>query len=295
VVSVDDIGEDDVHLRTRRTSMTDAPIEQRPGSSATTAVEPPLGATSMPTPVPATGGGASGSPEQTTGTVSTIAHETAAHGGDLAHEAVGEVKSVVGTATDQARSLAGTARQHLGREADDAAGRAADAIAGTAHDLTALARGEGGADSPAADVVRQIGERVEQVADRLRDGGYQGVMDDVSRWARAHPGTFLLAAAGTGFALGRIFRTVDTGAVVDATRRGAQPDDGGSSGSGAFGSSTAHDASAIGGQTMGTDLGGPDAFAAPAPPIDLTEDPAWRPAADPASQPAGGASSEVRP
>jgi len=41
---------------------------------------------------------------------------------------------------------------------------------------------------------------------------------DVSRWARQNPGLFLLAAAGTGFVLGRVFRSVDTKGVAEAVR-----------------------------------------------------------------------------
>lgn len=292
--------------------MTDAPFEQPPRSGATTAVEPPSAAPAMshsdqmrqPDQM-GESPQAGGSPSGTGGTVATIAEETRSHGGELAHEAVGEVRTFVGAATDQARSLAGTARQQLAREADDATTRAADAMASTANDLTSLARGEGGADSPAADVVRQIGEKVDEAAARLRDGGYQGVVEDVSRWARNHPGAFLLAAAGAGFAIGRAFRTVDTGAVLDATKDAAQPSDDlsdgdrfdGSGGSGA-GRPDATSAAAGSFPTVGGAAGGPgpEAVATPGSTIDLTADPAWREASDlPARQPSGGPTAEGRP
>ena len=42
---------------------------------------------------------------------------------------------------------------------------------------------------------------------RLEDRGIEGVVDDVSRFARRRPGVFLLAAAGAGFVVGRFVRS----------------------------------------------------------------------------------------
>jgi hypothetical protein len=40
----------------------------------------------------------------------------------------------------------------------------------------------------------------------MEQGGPQGVLDDVSRFARRRPGMFLAGAAGIGFVVGRLVR-----------------------------------------------------------------------------------------
>lgn len=144
--------------------------------------------------------------------------EVTDHAKDLTHHAGDEIGTVLDATKQQARGLVQGARSRAADEADSATGRAADALAGTARDLTALASGQGAPDSQAADFVRQAGERVDRVATQLRDRGYQGITEDVSRWARAHPGAFLAAAAGAGFVIGRVFRAADTQGVVDAAK-----------------------------------------------------------------------------
>jgi hypothetical protein len=260
--------------------MTDAPIQQRPGPG-------PVGTEEHP------------------GAVATAAHETKAHAGELAHEAAGEVRGVAETAKDQARTLASGAREQIAREAGDATNRAADALASTARDLGAMASGQGAPDSPAADVVREIGQRVERTADQLRERGYQGLMDDVSRWARAHPGTFLVAAAGAGFAVGRLFRSVDTGAVMDAARDGAGLESGNGADQMASPPPLAPELTAAEldplapGQVGGTvGITGDPAGMTPSTPgqpasIDLTDDPSWR--AAPTTDAPGGSTSGTRP
>jgi hypothetical protein len=140
------------------------------------------------------------------------------HASEVAHHAGDELATVLDTTKDQARGLVDGVRARAGEEAGSATGRAAEALAGTARDLTDLASGEGSPDSPAAQFVRQAGERMDRAAEQLRDRGYQGVAEDVSRWARAHPGAFLAAAAGAGFVIGRVFRAADTKSVVDAAK-----------------------------------------------------------------------------
>lgn len=144
--------------------------------------------------------------------------EAADHAKDLTHHAGDEIGTVLDTTKQQARGLVQGARSRAADEADTATSRAADALAGTARDLTDLSSGKGAPDSQAADLVRQVGERVDRVATQLRDRGYQGVTEDVSRWARAHPGAFLAAAAGAGFVIGRVFRAADTQGVMDAAK-----------------------------------------------------------------------------
>ena len=63
---------------------------------------------------------------------------------------------------------------------------------------------------------RDLGDRLGGVAGRMQDRGLDGMVDDVQDFARRRPGLFLAAAAGAGFAAGRLFR----GAKADAESSG---------------------------------------------------------------------------
>jgi hypothetical protein len=67
----------------------------------------------------------------------------------------------------------------------------------------------------------QLADTVSGAASRIGDGGYQGAIDDVKRFARNRPGMFLLGALGAGFVVGRMVKSVDTGSLLQA----AKPDD----------------------------------------------------------------------
>jgi len=161
---------------------------------------------------------ATGLPATASGESSGTVSEVTDHAKQLASHAGDEISTVVGATREQAKGVVAGARSQIAGEADRVTGRAADALAGTARDLSDLASGNVSPDSQAAQLVRQAAERVDTIATRLSDRGYEGVADDVSRWARAHPGTFLAAAAGAGFLIGRVFRSSDTKALVDAAK-----------------------------------------------------------------------------
>lgn len=217
-------------------------------------------------------------------TVAVASDEAKTQVKDLAHHAGDEAGTVAATARQQARTVADAARQRIADEAGSATGRAADALAGTAQDLQDMASGKGSPDSPAAEVVRQIGQRVDGVAGRLRDRGYQGVVDDVARWARAHPGAFLAGAVGAGFVVGRIFRTADTKAVVHAVQgngaSGDRPADRGPAGSGFGAPGTDPHAVPIGQPTGADIVGEVEPASSYAPPLDAPTGSSAQPSID---------------
>jgi hypothetical protein len=63
-------------------------------------------------------------------------------------------------------------------------------------------------------------------AERLESGGLEGVLRDVSSYARRRPGMFLLSAAGVGFLAGRLTRAAragsDGGSSSGSDRNGMQ-------------------------------------------------------------------------
>lgn len=147
-----------------------------------------------------------------------------------AQQRAGEVKdkagSVAGDVKDQAREQAGSiaddvqnrvsdvvgnARSELQQHADGQAQKAAGGLRDLAGQLHSMA--EGGDPGPATDAARQASQRLDHVASRLEDGGIEGVLDDVARFARQRPAMFLMGAGLAGFAVGRLVRHVDVQAV----------------------------------------------------------------------------------
>jgi hypothetical protein len=61
--------------------------------------------------------------------------------------------------------------------------------------------------------------QIGQLASRIEQGGLDGLLNDVSRFARRRPGVFLAAAAGAGFLIGRLVR-----AGVSVSGNGSESD-----------------------------------------------------------------------
>lgn len=160
------------------------------------------------------------------------AAEVAATAGDQAREVAGTARSeaaaVVSEAGTQVRALAEEARTALRRQAADGASRAAEAVDQVAGRLRALAAGDTEAAGDVPRYVGDLGDRLGGVADRLQERGVDGLVDDVQRFARRRPAVFLAAAAGAGFAAGRLFR----GARADGGTPGASAGGGRGGGSG---------------------------------------------------------------
>jgi hypothetical protein len=90
--------------------------------------------------------------------------------------------------------------------------------------LGSMARGEGPREGPVNDITRQLAGTVDRAATRLDEGGLDGALDDVKRFARQRPGLFILGAIGAGFAVGRLLKAADTHAIVDAAKSSNESD-----------------------------------------------------------------------
>lgn len=143
-------------------------------------------------------------------------------------EALSKAVEVKGEAVDHARALLVEARDHVGTQAEDTTKQLAERLRAAAEELRQLARNSEQPDGPMTQLVGQLGQQASRFSERLQSGGYRGLTGDVSRYARRSPGSFLLAAAGAGFAVGRLLRNSDTHALADA----AKGDQGSGSGSG---------------------------------------------------------------
>ena len=148
---------------------------------------------------------------------------------------------------DQLRQLLDRTRHETMTQTRSQQQRLTEGVQTFAGDLRSMIEGNGGNDGLAAEVVRRVAEQVERTGEWLSRGP-EDVIDDVRRFARRRPGTFLLVAAGAGVLVGRLSRS-----LKDAS--------GGSGGSG----SARHAASSgvqSGGYGTGTLGGTPPAFEA---------------------------------
>lgn len=157
---------------------------------------------------------------------------------ETASQAAGQAQQVTGTAVDGAKQVAGTATEQaaqVAREAstharellsqtttqlkDQAGGqaqRAAGGLRGVASQLEALTSGRPEEAGAAGDYARQATAKLSELASRIDDGGIDGVVDDVARYARRRPGLFLLGCAAAGFAMGRLVRGAQVASQSDS-------------------------------------------------------------------------------
>lgn len=146
-----------------------------------------------------------------------VAGTTAEKGQEVADRAKSEASQVAGSAKDearhvkdevaaQARGLVDDARTELREQGRSQADQAAQAIRRVGNQATALAQGRVDEAGAVADYVRQAGERVKDVGDRLERRGIDGVLNDVQDFARRRPGAFLAGCAAAGFVAGRLIR-----------------------------------------------------------------------------------------
>jgi hypothetical protein len=155
-------------------------------------------------PIPALGGQHTPSAAETpsrpasAGTVEDAksrASDVASTARDKSAEVASEAKDQAGEVFQEAKSQARNVVEDLKRDAHDQAsaqtGRAAEGLRGLAQQLGSLVDGRPG----------DAG-----IAERVERGGFDGVVQDMRRYARRRAGTFLLGAAVAGFATGRLLR-----------------------------------------------------------------------------------------
>ena len=172
---------------------------------------------SQDTPYSSTGAG--GAPAGASGTGSTggsttdAAKEQASNlkdratdaGGHLAGDAKGEAQAVTHEAKRQLGDLWSQARDEVTSQAGSQQSRLAGGLstAGRQLDEMASSSSEQGI---ATDVVREVAGRVSAVGEWLEHHGPDEALEEVRRFARRRPGTFLVIAAGAGILAGRLTR-----------------------------------------------------------------------------------------
>lgn len=167
--------------------------------------------------------------------VGTPPQGTAQRVGDAASStlsvATDATKDVVGQATEQTRVVAQEAKaqaqqlladtkNEFQQQADARSRQAADHLRTMSSSIDALLDGRPADAEQVRGYLEQAKTKMDDVAHRIETRGPQGVIDDLSHFARRRPAAFILAAGAAGFAMGRLARA---GAAA-APQSGQHPD-----------------------------------------------------------------------
>ena len=143
--------------------------------------------------------------------VSSTAKESAQQVAGTATQQAGQVASEV---SSQARNLVGDAKTAAQMQVNDQRDKAVGGLRSLGSELSSMAdkSDEGGL---AADIARQVADRVHQIADFLDGREPAELLEDVRSIARRKPGTFLIGAALAGVLAGRVTRGAVSAAKSD--------------------------------------------------------------------------------
>jgi hypothetical protein len=123
-------------------------------------------------------------------------------------------------ARSQAAGLARTAREEARHRVDGEVGKLAGFLDDIGDELDGMASGSVRTDGHLPALARDGAEMANRLSRRLETGGLDGVLHDVSMFARRRPGVFLAATFGVGLALGRVTRNADLHEITDEMKRG---------------------------------------------------------------------------
>jgi len=148
---------------------------------------------------------------------------------DVATSSKEHAGQVVDTAGKQAQSLIGDARSQLREQAGSQASKLADTLSSLSSELHSMAGAANEPDDAAAKAVREVARRAGTMADQLHRDGLDGVIEKTKQFGRQRPGMFLAGALAAGLVAGRILRSADTGAIMDAAKPDQRSDGDGTS------------------------------------------------------------------
>jgi len=133
------------------------------------------------------------------GSAQNVADTAKSEAANVAHEAKANAQDLLHQATSGLTSQAGTQQQ-----------KAAEGIRNISSQLHSMASAPD-QQGMAADLVRQAAERTSSMASWLENREPGDLLNEVQRFARNRPGTFLLLAAGAGVLAGRLTRGLTAG------------------------------------------------------------------------------------
>ena len=159
--------------------------------------------------VPGGSGGTTGRAEQTAGAAKEQAGEVAGHAkeqvGQVAASAQQQAGQVVAEAKGQAIDLLGQVRSQIDEQTTSGRDRLVTLLRQAGRELSQMAGASEG-DGVATHLVRQAGERASTWGEHLDGHEPRELLDQLRRFARRRPGTFLLGALAAGVVAGRVTR-----------------------------------------------------------------------------------------
>jgi hypothetical protein len=129
-----------------------------------------------------------------------------------------QASNVAGEAKSQARNLMDQTRSELRDQAGVQQRRVSTGLHSVGDELQRMASTS---ENPglATDLVRQASSRVEGIASWLEARNPGSLLEEVKRFARQRPGTFIAIAAGAGILAGRLTRSAVSGASDSSQMR----------------------------------------------------------------------------
>ncbi|MGF2950094.1 hypothetical protein [Microbacterium alcoholitolerans] len=165
----------------------------------------------LETPSPSGSGtpphGSSGKVEEAGHEAADLKDSAASQAKDVLDTAKHEAAGVVGEAKMQAKDLYAQTQRELKEQAGTQQQRLAAGLRSVGDELGSMASNSDG-NGIASDLVQQVSGRVSAAANWLGERDPGSVLNEVKRYARRKPGTFILAAAIGGIVVGRLTRAL---------------------------------------------------------------------------------------
>jgi hypothetical protein len=134
-----------------------------------------------------------------------VASTAAQAGSQVASTAADQAKQVTQETKRQAQDLVQQGRQQLQDQARNGQQKAGEGLSQIAGQLRTMVEGGGETPSgPAADLVRQAGDKIEELATWVQNREPGELVDELRSFARRKPGVFMLGAALAGVVAGRL-------------------------------------------------------------------------------------------
>lgn len=135
-----------------------------------------------------------------------VAQDAAQGGKQTVETAKQQAGEVTNEAMSQARMLLDQTREQVTAQGTAQQEKAATGLRSLADELAGMASGEVQQGGVVTNLATEAAERVRTAADMLENRQPSELLDEVRRFARRRPGTFLLGAAAIGFLGGRLTR-----------------------------------------------------------------------------------------
>ena len=155
-----------------------------------------------------------------------VASTAVASGQEIARSAGQDVKQLATTVKEQAGQVGSELKEQalqlidetkgqLQSRADAQTEKLASSLRSLGNKAGAVAKGWPNEESSVRQYVWQAAEKLDQAADEIELRGIDGLVDEVSTFARRNPTAFMVGAALAGFGVGRVLRA-GTGGDADA-------------------------------------------------------------------------------